>query len=655
MKKTFVVVFTFFLTIMYSQVSKKALIIAIGNYPEHTGWDKINSVNDISLISQALKLQGFQENNINTLIDEKATKLGILNAFAELEQNANKGDIIVIHISAHGQQVSDLGYDEIDGLDEAIIPYDASKTYNQNYKGENHLVDDEINVIISRLRKKLGKEGQLLMLLDTCHSGTATRGSKIRGTSKVFIIPEGKSEIHKKSEGSDMYENRMIDDNKKAPFILISAAASNENNFEYKGYGSLSYAFANAISTIDYSSSNRISYRQLFGQIKVIMSNIVPNQTPVIEGNQDFEMFGKEKLIQKPYFKIVKTLDNEHIEINGGKIQGIFNNSTLLLCSQGSLKPSEANIISKGKVVKSFYGKSIIHLEKPIIDFSKEKYWVFIDKMTFSDIHVAIYFDDVFKNSALKNKIENYLKVNNLGALAKSKEKADLIIFKPKDNIINITTNDSILIYDSSNDNPSKVIKNIKSAIFNFGQGQFVKTISIKNYDYEFEFRYIPINVETGDQLEYKDFINEKGIFQVRENKDHVILEIENFGNYPFYFNVLEINSKGELYPTLNYCEEYYSLNELIVNPGNKKRLNLCEFYFAPPYEKLILKGFATTRPINFDHLINTRGNIKGDLSPLEKLLSNSFKQSRGGDNSVEINEEDCFTNEFVYIITNYK
>ena len=104
-----------------------------------------------------LKSYGFKQNNIITLINQEATKRNIVKAFDLLTDRVKKGDRIYLHFSCHGQQVVDLNDDEPDGLDEAIIPYDAMRRFKSGvYEGENHLIDDEIEIYLDRLRTKTG-------------------------------------------------------------------------------------------------------------------------------------------------------------------------------------------------------------------------------------------------------------------------------------------------------------------------------------------------------------------------------------------------------------------------------------------------------------------------------------------------------------------
>lgn len=188
------VLFLLFSFLPVESQTKRALIVGIGIYPAESGWSVIHGDNDVPLITAALFQRGFNLDKIIQLVNEKATKKNILKKFNQLIDQANLNDIVYIHFSTHGQQVIDLNGDEEDGLDEAIIPFDAYKTFVKAvYEGKNHLTDDELNKMFSALRKKNGKLGKLIVIIDACHSGDATRGNSnendsivIRGTSDVF-------------------------------------------------------------------------------------------------------------------------------------------------------------------------------------------------------------------------------------------------------------------------------------------------------------------------------------------------------------------------------------------------------------------------------------------------------------------------------------
>ena len=219
-----------------------ALLIGIGDYPDGSGWNKIHGNNDIRIVDQALKRQGFISSNIIQLIDSQATKSNILNAFGSLSEQCSSGDIVYIHFSGHGQQVTDIDGDEQDGFDESWIPYDARKKYiPDDYIGQNHLIDDELNTILKGLRTRVGSQGKIIVIADACHSGSGSRSLQddevfVRGTSEAFVIPQATSPSEKKKAES-------------VDWLFVAACKSYQSNYEYRTpdgnyYGILSYIIA---------------------------------------------------------------------------------------------------------------------------------------------------------------------------------------------------------------------------------------------------------------------------------------------------------------------------------------------------------------------------------------------------------------------------
>lgn len=228
--------------------SRHALLIGIGNYPEDSGWNKIHGNNDVAILNNALLNQGFSTENIIQLIDSAATRENILRSINSLSEKCHSGDIVFLHFSGHGQQITDLNGDEEDGFDEAWIPYDAKKKYEAGvYEGNNHLIDDELNAIFTRLRVRVGAKGKIIVIADACHSGSGSRGQLddevfVRGTGDKFILPRQTSNIIKKPEPTE--------------WLFVAACKPYQSNYEYrtpKGdyYGVLSYIIANEQKQLD--------------------------------------------------------------------------------------------------------------------------------------------------------------------------------------------------------------------------------------------------------------------------------------------------------------------------------------------------------------------------------------------------------------------
>ncbi|MCC8118239.1 MAG: caspase family protein [Bacteroidales bacterium] len=200
--------------------TKRALVIGLGEQID-ASWGKINGDKDVPLVCNMLKEAGFT--NIQTLINAQATKTAIVNALQQLAHKSLKGDIIYIHFSGHGQQMTDIDGDESDERDEAWIPYDAYREYCAQDRGEKHLSDDELYTHLEAISEKIGANGKILVVVDACHSGDSLRGDDdevVRGVFDIFNIPATAAK-HSQLPSQE-------------PWILISACKSYQVNSEMK-------------------------------------------------------------------------------------------------------------------------------------------------------------------------------------------------------------------------------------------------------------------------------------------------------------------------------------------------------------------------------------------------------------------------------------
>ena len=252
----------FFNVFMVAQ-TRRALVIGIGEQKDKN-WGKINGDKYIPYVHRMMSDVGYK--HIRTLINSQATKSMIVSAFKDLTTQCNLGDIVYIHFSGHGQLVTDVNGDEADGWDEAWIPYDAYKKYCKEDKGEKHLVDDEINVLLSAIKSKIGGQGKLLVVVDACHSGDSSRGDEdevIRGVKDEFVIP-----IKKKGKTV------------KAPerWITLSACKDFQLNQEMKTpkVGKLTYALYMT------AQKGKVSLTEIESMMSAYRGRLP--QTPVLTG-----------------------------------------------------------------------------------------------------------------------------------------------------------------------------------------------------------------------------------------------------------------------------------------------------------------------------------------------------------------------------------
>lgn len=146
-------------------LNKRALIVGINRY-SIPGADLRGCVNDALGMANVLhKFFDFPKSNMKILLDEDAKKINIIDGIKWLIDNAKPGEELVFHYSGHGSQIPDFDNDEVDKLDEILVPHDM------NWRDKLQISDD----VIYNIFKNLPKDVFLTMICDSCHSGTMTR------------------------------------------------------------------------------------------------------------------------------------------------------------------------------------------------------------------------------------------------------------------------------------------------------------------------------------------------------------------------------------------------------------------------------------------------------------------------------------------------
>jgi hypothetical protein len=397
------------LALSASAQRKIGLIVAIGEYPELSGWKNLSSINDIKYIKTSLLLNGFTEKDIDTLLNQKATKANILKALDKLYEIAGLGDIVVFHFSGHGQQIfDDENGDEADGYDEALIPYDAGSRWSPTgYKGENHLRDDELGKKLTLIRNKIGANGSLVVLLDACHSGTGTRDAGAfasRGTPVPFKYAgyEPKIKISFASNAPEADEFMSGMSGGLGNMIVISASKPNQVNFETKdnnniGVGSLSFAFAKAITEL----KPRSTYALLYEKIKANIQAKFPTQVPLIEGNVTQIVFSNQFISPESYIAIQGWINDSTFSINEGMLSSISRGAKLKVYALND--KDETTPLAEGYISLVGTFQSIGVLSKAVK--KGEAYKVKIEETNYGDFSASLLFrtkDEKAKGTLIK-------------------------------------------------------------------------------------------------------------------------------------------------------------------------------------------------------------------------------------------------------------
>lgn len=385
-----------FLLVLFASVSafayageKRALIIAVGNYPVNSNWHNLSSANDARLMRILLQQQGFQDKNIITLTDEKATKTNILNALENLIAQSGKSDVVVFHFSGHGQQITDLNVDELDGYDEALIPFDALKTSSETYKGNNHLLDDELNGYLNRLRKKIGSDGDVIFFLDACHSGTATRGlddnAIYRGTPDKFDLkPPAKNSAEKIQAFDEQTNLQKRGEEELSPYAIFSASGQQELNLEIRdqnnnGYGSLTFALgkvlANHVEKMTYSGLFDLLRNEMWAQF-----GGKHQQNPQLEGQPNRTLFAGQSVLIPPNCRVLQQVNSQKVLIDVGELNGLTIGSEISFYPINTVNPESAKLLAKGIVKRVGLAESDVSFDSEVEKMKLKDAWGFVTR-----------------------------------------------------------------------------------------------------------------------------------------------------------------------------------------------------------------------------------------------------------------------------------
>jgi hypothetical protein len=257
-----------------------ALLIGINDYSAsrigarpHTlpvpgrDWPTLSgAVNDTGALAEMLALlYGFEKKDIVTLNDQFATRTAILQAIEKhLVKQAAKGDVIFFYYAGHGSQVNNSRSEELDRMDESIVPADS-------IAGAPDIRDKELQVLFNRI---IDRGARLTIVLDNCHSGSGARGlmttTRTRGVrADPRDVADGSRAPHPEARGA----------------LILSAAQDFDFAFETRDPNGLMHgAFTWALMRAMRDAAPGESGGDVFLRAQARLRAETPFQDPVLAG-----------------------------------------------------------------------------------------------------------------------------------------------------------------------------------------------------------------------------------------------------------------------------------------------------------------------------------------------------------------------------------
>ncbi len=214
--KRLVVVILFFILMQglgTGWCNNRALLIGVNSYQDEAIPDLAGVSFDVELMQDIAQKLGFNKRDIRILTGSEAS---LKNIEQEIEswliKGTTKEDRAILYYSGHGTQFEDMQGDEKDGVDEALIPYDAVKGVDTTL-----LSDDRFNELLSKV-----PAGELFVFIDACHSGTATKEmSFIDDGLEVKFVPW--------TDTNFVAKGAFVGKTKEEPVVYLAMAACRDD------------------------------------------------------------------------------------------------------------------------------------------------------------------------------------------------------------------------------------------------------------------------------------------------------------------------------------------------------------------------------------------------------------------------------------------
>ncbi len=611
-----------------------ALVVAIADYASDTGWDDLACDRDLELLQPALEAQGF---DVKTVTDAEATRAGIERAFREqLMAAVGPGDLAYFHYSGHGHQITDNNSDEIDGYDEVLVPHDAPAKPPAGYDGARHLRDDVLNSLLRELRRKVGEKGEVVVSLDSCFSGTGTRGeARARGRSTPIGPPQERTAEASEETGGGYLEGGptarggAVGDEGLAPMVAFSAARHDQLAIEAsddEGYpvGSLSYALVSALPDL----GPRETYRSLFEKLRNEMAGYGVSNIPQAEGELDAGLFQGEPVVQDPFFKVGKlSSDGTQLMLEAGSVMGLFAGTRVAIYPAGTTAWRDAEPITSGDIQSVTPLQARVSINPAVYEEDVANAWAYVTAQSFGPVGIVARLEG--EAAALEAAL----------TAAIEKDGTKLVTFEGTPHVAIRKLDEGLVVEAivdgrrlwgpprSSGDPAPQLVQHLKD----FARNRYLRRMELQSDALAVDLRVKPCAMDCdafgtckceppgSGRMEGGSLIMPEGV--------GYRLEIENTGKEEAYVQVLELMPDGQwdvLWPPRNQTA-------LPVPPGETYTPDSM-WQIGPPYGDNVLKVFASKQPIDFQWLLGPRVTSRGaPPNPLEALFAEALTPTSRG------------------------
>lgn len=267
---------------------------------------------------------------------ESPTKNNILAAFKTLAEQTASGDQVVVYYAGHGVQIANpQNSREHIG---AIVAVDAQ------VNGTNFVINRELNEGIQRV---VGAGAQVTVILDSCHSGGATRDISTDPAApavrEIILDPQKldwaafQAEHGLDGNGAGDGATRDIAGGsgwvpslaQGQELIVLSGCRDVQTSHEYtppgtgERHGALTYFLLDALKNSDPARVAQVRWQDIYPGIRTNVQTAFPDQTPTLEGLGERPLFGGTWQPYAPGFTVSVNPGGNTLTLDGGSIHGL--------------------------------------------------------------------------------------------------------------------------------------------------------------------------------------------------------------------------------------------------------------------------------------------------------------------------------------------
>lgn len=343
---------------MADQKKLYALLIGIDKYAQPR-MNLAGCVSDVQRWEEFLKKNYVHlELHIKMLLNEEATRQNVIDTFRSHLKQAGENDIAFFHYSGHGStEKAPPEFQEFfpSGKNQTLVCYDSRNADNYD------LADKELALLIQEVAEK---KPHIVINLDSCHSGEATRetgddtGDQVRQEAARDGEPPRPLEHYLEGQYAQM-ETLKVPMNQH---ILLAACRDDQLAWETRTEdggrsGLYTNTLMNMLSKVDHELFN-LSYANIFTKARIFIRNSPRDQEPQIEAFLGFDsnssfLDGKSIQNNKKLYPVHWDKKEKKWRIDYGAIQGLNPDEPqdlkLFIYSNTSRDTESSSVIAEAK------------------------------------------------------------------------------------------------------------------------------------------------------------------------------------------------------------------------------------------------------------------------------------------------------------------